>query len=488
MPNKKMSSLTIGANTYEITDAEARQKAKALSENFNDIYSSYSVCGKKFATGGNMTPNNRITTGYIWVTKDSRIKLIDKNYLMTVNFYDISKKLIKEQPWSSDDTVVSQSAYAIIYLSKKDSSSFTNVSEMDGKIAILMSNIGEEPATAENDSLETAYINAQARHTISASYSPLTLLHFSDVHGDSAALSRILKKSRMSTYDDAICTGDITPNTYEKIISWWDSSIMTCIGNHDTATYNSTDGYNWTALSMADRDAYYITPFKSDWDVEHVSGCSYYYKDYTSKKIRLIVIDVMLYASQATQTEATAQTTWLTGLLASAITSNLHVLIAAHAPHPTTSQVQCSFSRYNQTTTPSYTECNVPDSVTSAVASSISDGLHFIGYLCGHTHQDDIWDALGDKTQLQYCITCAAVSYAPQWQATDMYRSEDFDAFNLVTIDTTRSLIKIVRGGGANIDDHMRPRRAICIDYSTGTVISDNIASLYLDDIKLSKS
>ena len=41
MPNKKMSSLTIGANTYEVTDAEARQNVKTLSESFNDIYSSY---------------------------------------------------------------------------------------------------------------------------------------------------------------------------------------------------------------------------------------------------------------------------------------------------------------------------------------------------------------------------------------------------------------------------------------------------------------
>lgn len=41
MPNKKMSSLTIGANTYEITDAEARQNVKTLSESLNDIYSSY---------------------------------------------------------------------------------------------------------------------------------------------------------------------------------------------------------------------------------------------------------------------------------------------------------------------------------------------------------------------------------------------------------------------------------------------------------------
>lgn len=99
--------------------------------------------------------------------------------------------------------------------------------------------------------------------------------------------------------------------------------------------------------------------------------------------------------------------------------------------------------------------------------------MTFIGYIVGHTHQDNIWDALNDHTQLMYCVTCAAVSYAPQWQNSDQSRSDTLDAYNLITIDTSNTLVKIVRGGGANIDNRMRQRKAISIDYSNGTIVGE---------------
>ena len=313
-----------------------------------------------------------------------------------------------------------------------------------------------------------------ARHIKGNAITPLTLLHFSDIHKDVKALHRIVFDANRlgANIDDAICTGDLVADTGGAISSWWDSSVMTCIGNHDTATYNSDTGYNWTAVSMANRDAYYIAPFESGWGITHTSGTSYYYKDYATQKVRLIVMDGMLY-SGTPGAEATTQTSWLESLLADAITNNLHVLIAIHAPHGGATAVECSFSRYNQTAMPTYTDCNTPQSVIDVVSAKISSGLHFIGYLVGHTHQDNIWDAENDRKQLMYCVTCAATSYAPQWQNSDQYRGADADAFNLVTIDTANTLIKIVRGGGADIDDHMRTRKAICFDYSTGTKVGE---------------
>ena len=311
-----------------------------------------------------------------------------------------------------------------------------------------------------------------ARHIKGNTATPLTLLHFSDLHKDTSALSRIMSEAKdMGTnIDDAICTGDIVANSAGQIASWWDESVMTCIGNHDSASY--ADGvYNWTALSMADRDAYYIAPFESNWDVIHTSGTSYYYKDYATQKVRLIVMDVMLYNDNGA--EATAQTAWLSNLLSSAITNNLHVLIAIHAPHGGAVAEACSFSRYGQTAMPTLPDCNTPQTVIDAVAAAIGNGLHFIGYLVGHTHQDNVWDAEGDGKQLMYCITCAIVSNANQWKNSDQYRGTDADAYNLVTIDTENTLVKIVRGGGADIDDHMRTRKAICINYSTGAIVGE---------------
>ena len=72
-----------------------------------------------------------------------------------------------------------------------------------------------------------------------------------------------------------------------------------------------------------------------------------------------------------------------------------------------------------------------------------------------------------------YCVTCANTASNAQWKNSDQDRSENVDAYNLITIDTTNSLVKIVRGGGADIDDHMRARKAICFDYSTGEKVGE---------------
>jgi len=237
-------------------------------------------------------------------------------------------------------------------------------------------------------------------------------------------------------------------NTYAEITSWWIPEIMTCIGNHDTASYDGT--YDWTALTMAQRDEMYISPFKSYWGIVHTAGTSYYYKDYTAAHIRLIVMDAMLY-SGTPGAEATAQTEWLANLLASAITNSLHVIIAIHAPHGGSVPVECSFTKLGQENMPVAVDCNTPDVVINTVATAIGNGLHFIGYICGHTHQDAIWDCPGDRSQLMYTVTCAAVDQTAQWANSDQYRSEELDAFNVLTIDTASTTIKILRGGGAAV-------------------------------------
>lgn len=363
--------------------------------------------------------------------------------------------------------------HIMFFLFRKKNGSFVPLRIATDQYSFRMSyKDGSEVQSYRNtDAAETVHDLLHAKHAKGNTGARLTLLHFSDLHKDTSALARIMKEAKGFTYDDAICTGDMVSNTYEQISSWWDESVLTCIGNHDSASYSSSTGYNWTALSMANRSAYYIEPFESGWGITHTSGTSYYYKDYSDAKVRLIVMDAMLYSSGGA--EATAQTSWLEGLLESAITNNLHVLIAIHAPHGGAMAKDCSFSRYGQGTMPTYQDCNTPQDVIDAVAEKISGGLKFAGYIVGHTHQDNIWDAEGDGTQLMYCITCAAVSNADQWKQSDQHRDDQNDAYNIVTIDTANTLVKIIRGGGANMDDHMRTRKAICFNYSTGEMVGE---------------
>lgn len=316
---------------------------------------------------------------------------------------------------------------------------------------------------------EANHLALTAQHIPGSNSGALTLLHFSDIHADTVALARIMADAaKISGITDMICTGDMSANVGGAIDTWWPENVLTAIGNHDTATYN--DAYDWTAVSVADRISYYIAPFEDNWGIIRGSGKSYYYKDYADHGVRLIVMDVMLYTAGGA--DATAQTTWLSGLLSDAISSDLHVLIAIHAPH-VSSAVDCNFSKYGQGVWSGDASCNTPQGVVDAVASAITGGLHFVGYLCGHTHQDNVWDAAGDGTQLMYGITCAATTSRAQWTNSDQDRTGEQDAFNLITIDPARTLIKIIRGGGANVDDHLRSRKTLCIDYSTNVIISE---------------
>lgn len=302
----------------------------------------------------------------------------------------------------------------------------------------------------------------------------VSLLHFSDIHADRNALKQISEAidNYDSNIDGSICTGDIVANSYGSISSWWNNKIMTCIGNHDSASYSSGT-YDWTYLPMSERSALYIEPFEAFWGVNHEQGTSYYYKDFTNKKVRLIVIDTMLYMSDSTSSEASAQTVWLQTLLNTAKENGYHVIIATHAPNGLAKSMECSFSKYHtsERVMPIEKDCTLPNSVVDTVKTSIDGGLHFIGYICGHTHQDDIWVCAGDNRQLMYCIATSNVENINQWKSTDLWHGENCNAYNLVTIDTSTKTVCIIRGGGANADKFMRERKMICFDYANAKLI-----------------
>lgn len=388
-----------------------------------------------------------------------------------VNAVGINNKIIARNADSFSETFETNNGY--VYLAIKYwTNSATTYTEQEVLDSIRIENTNG----GVNTSVRVKTKNA--RHVPSNAGKPLTIVHFSDLHYDIGALKRISEgiKELGDLVDDSICTGDIVGSTYEQITSWWNPHILTCIGNHDSASYSSGTGYNWTALSMANRDEYYIAPFESNWGITHTSGTSYYYKDYNDQKVRMIVMDGMLYTGTP-GAEASAQTAWLENLLGETIDNTndaygYHVLIAIHSPHGGAVAEECSFSRYGQTAMPTYPDCDTPQTVIDTVAAKITAGVKFIGYLCGHTHQDNIWDAENNGKQLMYCITCASVKQT-QWENSDQYRGTDADAYNIITIDTENTLVKIIRCGGADIDDHMRTRKAICFNYSTGEIVGE---------------
>jgi hypothetical protein len=262
-------------------------------------------------------------------------------------------------------------------------------------------------------------------------------------------------------------------NSYAEISSWWAENILTVIGNHDTAKYEN-GSYDWTYLTIAQRDEYYIAPFEDNWSITHDSGKSYYFKDYPSSKIRLIALDYMIYWDSMTSQDAETQTAWLASLLADAIQSDYHVIIAVHGPvydpeDGALTAFPCSFSKQDNTFNSADVLGFYP--IIRTVKAAITNGLNFVGYICGHTHQDNIFKT--PDNQLFYCVTCGIVSQEAQWRNGDIYRYPDLDAYNLVTIDTDNTIIKIIRGGGADFDNCMRTREAISINYITHQIVGE---------------
>ena len=444
------------------------EKVPAMDSAFTKgFYEKYVVENGSFGAAGLTYGNtNRIRTALIPFTAGTRIVISNgslshacgmwKNEVTSANNVRNDDAFI-----TTDETIVPSYDGYIAVVFRNSSNTALIPSDFDGCIKIY-------PPFFGNIENVLHKLNC-ARHVPRNRIAPVTILHLSDIHGNSVTLDQIVSQSAYydEKVDDIICTGDLVYDTAETIASWWNEKVLTCIGNHDTAAAVEGVGADWTALSMADRDAYYIAPFESNWNITHTSGTSYYYKDYTASKVRMIVMDAMLYNDNGE--EAATQTTWLANLLADAITNNLHVLIAIHSPHGGATSVHCSFSELGIETMPTYSDCNTPQVVIDTVATAINNGLHFIGYICGHTHRDTIWDAENDGTQLMYCIICGMNSP----MNTDLYRGANNNAYNLVTIDTANTLVKIVRGGGADIDNYMRTREAICFNYSTGEKIGE---------------
>jgi|GEM_PF-6693530 len=447
---------------------EAYEAIKMLQKSIN------SVKGDHFETWDAQFKNTRIVSRAIYATKGTVIHLLSPKYCYRVNDGD-----------TQEDTVIDKDGEIKIMVSKvglhdtTPDMSFKSVDEIENIVFCLV---------PENESKENKELVRQAKHSSENNYGEnlatpvFSLLHLSDIHADVDALKRIVEKSSEYKLDDMICTGDmVSTDASESIADWWEPRILTCIGNHDVTIITWNNGIitsaDWSKLTMQERDTKYISPFISQWgSVTHESGTSYYFKDYPDKKVRLVVVDIMLYyqrsGSTSHETESAKQTQWLEETLQSAINLDYHVVIATHYPLLGAIAKECSFSPYGSDGKPFFDDA-FTTILQDTVDKYIQKGLHFVCYLSGHVHTDAVVYVDKSTKQIQVLVTCAHTKVKNVWSKGDQYRGPNDDAMNVVCVDTYHNLLKLVRIGGANIDACMRPRKAICINYKTGVVVGE---------------
>lgn len=321
----------------------------------------------------------------------------------------------------------------------------------------------------------------------------LTLLQFSDLHGDAENLARIVefREALGGFIDDAIHTGDAVacywddPNPWDLVPGA--EKILNTVGNHDCWKGHLVWSQTTWPYDATQEEAYQLIlqgadaqqPFVNSWDVVQPGGVDdpsspyyracYYYKDYPASGLRLVVLDCMHYDE--------AQDSWYAAVLQDALSQGLQVIGAEHYPPQSgLDKIPGGFTEldYDIPATPQPQEGvqmeAMPDACFATTDSFILDGGIFVCWLAGHTHSDMLGYASGHSGQLLIVVDKAGEG--DDYMQEDRTRgTRNQDAFNLVTVNPSRGVLFIDRIG-CDRDQYMRSKKLFCYNYLDGRIIA----------------
>ena len=305
----------------------------------------------------------------------------------------------------------------------------------------------------------------------------LNLIHFSDIHGGTAYIQRILDFYNVygDLIHDIIHTGDGVTNHFEDadpFATVGGDTILNIVGNHEYWKTGSTWPHPYDA-TQAEVYEKFIAPYISNWSGVVPAGTNknYYYKDYSTAKIRMIILDSINYDS--------TQATWFAGILSDAITNNLKVICVTHyPPQPGITPIDCNFTTSETLPGPQSDPAEgaqiefMPTAAYQAVDNFIDGGGDFVCWLCGHMHKDAIGKVTGFTEQLLVFVSTGN----PGFNADVVARNTGTklaDLFNIFSFDGVANTIKIIRVG-ADYDKFLRHRGTITINYKTQTIVNSN--------------
>ena len=279
----------------------------------------------------------------------------------------------------------------------------------------------------------------------------LSLLWFSDIHGNQTNVERIVEFEGMyhSYFNDIIHTGDSVTTTADNGMAFWtgvkgSNKILNIVGNHDSA--RMVDGaFSW--YDLTEQETYQLLfSTVSDWGVTQPSdaasaGKCYYYKDYSTEKVRLIAIDGMS-ANPSQARYDSEQVEWFTQTLSDARTNGLSVVVACHFA-PQHHNIDSPWSNsVGYTGAPPYATL---EDFVSAIGDFIDAGGEFVCWMCGDTHIDEFGLVNSDERQL-VIVVASAGSYFIKDFARSAF-SETQDLFNVFCVNTQLKVVKLLRIG-----------------------------------------
>jgi hypothetical protein len=343
-------------------------------------------------------------------------------------------------------------------------------------------------------------------------------LHISDIHGDGVRLNNALQWGEYKGVDAVINTGDnvfLSEHSGQGFIadigSKYNVSQVVVVGNHeaysskdDSYRANSNTALYNTLIKPFENS--YTMPLSSDYD----DAPTYYYKDYSSINIRVIVVNQYeqgAYNAYANGRISQKQINWLIATLQST-PANYGVLLSYHANFTdvdmdaehnsfyenmydmtprssslagiTTQPITRIIDAFIAGSSASFTYTNLLiGSTTETVSvnadfSSINSGVEFIAHLFGHTHQDTIGYYAGTTNkQLALGVNASAALFETT-NNTDLANTQDMardgkginqDCFNVYCIDRRNHLVRVAKVG-CNMTIELNKRDYMSIPYA----------------------
>jgi len=343
----------------------------------------------------------------------------------------------------------------------------------------------------------------------------LTIVHASDLHGDVGRTKRIIDfVNANSNIKGIIFSGDMAQSTWadqgfeETFGAYYDktsAAVFPLVGNHEIGNRKTIQDNSNSAVG-----ARFITPYMSRLGgVQGATNSGYYYKDFSTEKIRFIVLneyetpripnsgETELKYSIWDRYLSQDQCDWLVTTLNS-VSSGWSVVVCMHqiidvfpkydnefkgtvaygsadvsnAGQDTLIQdvIDAYIGRTTLSKTYSHTSASASEipSVTISANFSSAQG-DFICYINGHTHNDgNGQSSIATHKQVNLNITCGSNNTNSIAVYDDLFRDSSGisqDAFNVIAFDTDKKQIRVLRIG-ANVSMDMRRRDYALIPYA----------------------
>lgn len=313
-------------------------------------------------------------------------------------------------------------------------------------------------------------------HQPNAQSKQFCLLLAGDSHNDSTRMNNMVEfLNNIDAFDAGIMLGDMSGNefsdpitNYTNALSSTQKPFLTVLGNHDVVGATS-DSDLYTKYG----DCFQYANLASG---EAVSGKCYYYKDFATYKIRVIVMMQYDLTYSGNLCYGQEQIDWLIDIL-NDTPSDYGVIIAEHtnpsrhmiynldASITSSTWYQSNYAPTNMDGDPvpdivnawingttlsqsyDYTFENPPSALSVSADFSARGNGEFITYIGGHWHMNVLGSPTGFANQFDYHVPAAGLSAALQGDMPRRGGTVSEDSLNVLSIDRDKKMVKVFQIG-----------------------------------------